>query len=184
MKVFWITLDFDLKKKPLWLDSFRKLYDEPYDYHITLKYTTLIENKETAKLKRETQVIADESNPLVVEFNDYFFNKTSTGNLIMIAARHNENLFVLQEKVVTRLKKFGETIKPYYQGFEDNFQPHITIARKLSDKKMLAAKDQLREPILCQTKITQLSLKIMDQTDLNAPNKLNETLHYKFRASK
>ena len=93
MKVFYITLDFDLQKKPLWLDHFRELYDEPYDYHITLKYLTFIENKETAKLKRETQKIADESNPLVVVFNNYFFDKTSTGNLIMISAKHNENFF-------------------------------------------------------------------------------------------
>ena len=92
-------------------------------------------------------------------------------------------IFLLQEKVVTRLKKFGKTVKPYYQDFEDNFKPHITIARKLSDKKLLKAKKQLRKPILCQTKITELSLKIMNQIDINTPHTLYEPLHYELKTS-
>jgi len=84
---------------------------------------------------------------------------------------------------VTRLKEFGKTTKPYYQGFEDNFKPHITIARNISENKLLKAKKQLRKPILCQTKKTELSLTIMNQTDINAAHKHYETIHYEFKTN-
>jgi 2'-5' RNA ligase len=167
MKVFWVSLVFDLQKKPSWLDSFREVYDEPFDYHITLKYATYIENKETERLREKTKRIADETIPLVVLFDNYFFDKTTTGNLIMIAAQPNEELYILQEKVVSRLTVFGKNIKPYYQGFEEDFKPHITIARKLTENRFLEAKEQIRKPILCQTRITDLSLTIVKQTDDN-----------------
>ena len=36
-KIFSITVEMDLIVKPDWLEGFRKKYDYPYKYHLSLK---------------------------------------------------------------------------------------------------------------------------------------------------
>ena len=108
MKVFLLTLEFELEGKPKWLDGFRIKYDEPLNYHITLKYPTFIKENDLQKLRSEVKRIAKANKPLKLEFDKYFFNKTKTGNLIMISAVHNRDLFRLQKMVVSELRLFGD----------------------------------------------------------------------------
>ena len=65
--------------------------------------------------------------------------------------------------VVSELRVFGETLKPYYNDFENNFKPHITIARKLSNGVFQIAKNKLKEQIYCMAKITKLALMVVDE---------------------
>ena len=162
MKIFFLALEFELDEKPNWLDGFRIKYDEPFNYHLTLKYGTLIKQNDLPKLKGEVKSIANANKPLMLEFEDYFFNKTETGNVIMVLAKHNENLLRLQNMVVRKLDVFGETWKPYYKDFDNNFKPHISIARNLSDDEYKTAKSELKEQIYCKAKISKLALMVVD----------------------
>jgi len=159
--------------------NFRKKYDDPVQYHISLKLPTYIDDVNLAKLKKITNETAKTSNSFAVDFDKYFFNKTSTGNLIMISARHNNNLINLQKEIVKRTKGFGKTIKPYYEDFENNFKPHITIARKLDDEDFLEAKSKIEKQIHCRANIDKLRLHIMKRT--NGVDKFQDesSLYYK-----
>ena len=163
MKVFLLTLKFELEEKPKWLDGFRIKYDEPFNYHITLKYLTLIKKNDLPKIISEVNRIAKANKPLKLEFDKYFFDKTKTGNLIMVSAKHNKDIFRLQKMVVSELRVFGETVKSYYNDFENNFKPHISIARKLSNGVFQIAKDELKEQIYCKVEITKLALTVVDE---------------------
>ena len=163
MKVFHLTLEFDLEEKPEWIDSFRQKYGEPYSYHITLKYPTLIKEVDLPKLTKEVQSLAEVTKVLVAEFDKYFFDKTKNGNLIMVSAKHNEDLIRLQKLVMDRLSAYGKTKKPHYKDFEINFKPHIALARKLSDKNFLEARNQLKKQIYCKATITKLALTTVNE---------------------
>jgi len=163
MKMFLLTLEFELEDKPKWLDGFRIKYDEPFNYHITLKYPTLIKKNDLPKIRSEVKCIAKANKPLKIEFDKYLFDKTKTGNLIMVSAKHNKDIFRLQKMVVSELRVFGETLKPYYNDFENNFKPHISIARKLSNGVFQIAKNELKEQIYCMAKITKLALTVVDE---------------------
>ena len=63
MKLLFLTLEFELEEKPKWLDEFRIEYDKPFNFHITLKYPTLIKNKDLPKIRSEVQHIAKAYNP-------------------------------------------------------------------------------------------------------------------------
>ena len=46
MKMFFVALEFELDEKPNWLDGFRVKYDGHFNYHLTLKYTTLVKEND------------------------------------------------------------------------------------------------------------------------------------------
>ena len=162
MKMFSLALEFELEEKPSWLDGFRIQYDGPFNYHLTLKHPTYIKESELPKLHREVRSIAQASKAMTLAFDQYFFNKTETGSLIMVLAKPHKDLLHLQAMVVGELRTFGETWKPYYDDFENNFKPHITIARNLSNGEFQKAKRALAEQIYCQAKITRLALRVVD----------------------
>ena len=163
MKIFFLALEFELEEKPNWLDGFRIKYDGPFNYHLTLKYATYIKKNDLPKLRKAVKSIAKASKPMTLEFDQYFFNKTETGNLIMVLAKHNKDLLRLQKMAVRELGEFGETWKPYYKDFEKNFKPHISIARNLSDGVFQTAKSELKEQIYCKAEISNLALRVVDE---------------------
>lgn len=81
----------------------------------------------------------------------------------MIRARENEQLARLQADLRTELHSFGEHTKPYFAQFEENFTPHITIGRKLSNERFEEAKSELQEPTHCLAIINKVDLSIHDE---------------------
>jgi 2'-5' RNA ligase len=98
-----------------------------------------------------------------VEFDKFSFGKTENGNLIMVSAKHNEDLIKLQKTVLNKLRGFGTTIKPTYKEYETNFRPHIALARKLSDKIFIKAKKELEKQIYGKAIITKLALTVVSE---------------------
>jgi 2'-5' RNA ligase len=101
----------------------------------------------------------------------------------MISARQNNNLVNLQKEVIKRTKRFGKTIKPYYKEFENHFNPHITIARKLDRSKFLEAKSKIKKPIYCQANIDKLRLHIMKKMKSVDELKDEAILYYELKSS-
>ena len=51
--IFAVYARVKLLKKPDWLDDFRIKYDEPYDFHITLKQPSFIDEKQIPLIKEK-----------------------------------------------------------------------------------------------------------------------------------
>lgn len=155
---FQISADFELKKKPDWLDDFRAKYDLPYDYHITFKTTTYFKDEDLEKMKIEMEDMAKNNEPIEIIFDKLFIAPTSKGWCIMLEARPNDKLFAFQREISKRFSKYGDIISPERVEHEKNFKPHVTIGRHLTDEQLERAKSELGEDLVCDTIIQNLVL--------------------------
>lgn len=178
MKQFLVTAELDLSQKPDWLDNFRKKYDEPYVFHITLKPGTLVQESDIPKLKKTIQGIIKNYNPLEIEFNNIVFsNNSPTGICIMIPAEENTELKKLQKNLLLSLSAFGELEKIHHKPFDENFWPHLTIGRRLSKNLADNAKKEIGQDSKCKARIFKIVLTIvenMNVEDLSKPR--NKTI--------
>lgn len=147
MKIFYITIDFTLAEKPEWLSDFRQKYDDEYEpeFHITIKQATNFNKEDEIRLNQVLTETIIQFAPMTIEFDKLSYSSTDNGNVIMIMAKDNSQLNLLQSGLREKLDQFGDVIKSYYRDFETNFEPHITIARHLSDEQLELAKKELGE---------------------------------------
>lgn len=157
-KIFQIAAEFDLNKKPDWLDSFRLKYDQPYSYHITLKTSTYFDRNGFRNLKDELSDMARKYTQFKVIFNKLFISSSSGGGCIMIKAKNNNILLKLQNEIAEKFSKYGEHIAKEYKIFENNFKPHITIARHLAQEQLRSAKGELKKDLFCEALVKELVL--------------------------
>lgn len=176
-KMFNIVAEFELSKKPNWLDDFRKKYDKPYDYHIALKNCTYFNKDDLRNIKLNLKKVLEPYNKIKVVFNDLFINSASKGECIMIRAEKNETLMRLQKELSDEFSKYGEYVSEEARKFENNFEPHITIARHLSPEQLNNAKKELKEDTYCEAIIYEIVLTIAkDDIFEEWSNPNNETL--------
>jgi 2'-5' RNA ligase len=176
-KIFNVVAEFELDKKPDWLDDFRKKYDKPYHYHITFKNNTYFEESDLEKIKIDLENILKSYRKIKIIFNNLFFSQTSKGNYIMIRAEKNEALDKLQKEISSKLSKYGNNISEEYKKFETNFEAHITIARALTQEQLNSAKTEMKEDIYCEVELKEVFLTIAKEDtfdEWNNPN--NKTL--------
>lgn len=180
MQAFSVTLDFELKVKPYWLDKFRKKYDDPVPYHITLKQKTYLKNGEVEDIEKELNDIALNYSQIKIIFNDMFINQTPKGHVIMLRASHNHMLLELQGNISKQLSKYGEIIKSYTKDFEANFDPHITIARHLTQGNVNKAKLEIVGDIKCTALVEEIVLNVAS-SDINSFDFVNPKYKTKFK---
>ena len=109
-KMFHIGADFELSKKPNWLDNFRKRYDKPYNYHITLKNPTYFNGDDLKDIKLNLKRVLEPYNKIKVIFKNLFINPSSKGECIMIRAEKSEMLVRLQKEISTKFFKYAKHI--------------------------------------------------------------------------
>jgi len=167
MKYFHISAEFKLNQEPLWLRNFRKKFDVPYTYHVTLKNPTEIKDRDVARLKKELESIISSSNirseKIELLFNNLKFNCTSSGECIMVMSEQDKSLAELQAAIRKGLSKYGMHIKPEYDSFEKNFDPHLTIGRHLSEQRFQLAKQLLDKKIELKGALERIALTIVDE---------------------
>jgi 2'-5' RNA ligase len=177
--IFNITAQFSLNKKPKWLDNFREKYDKPYRYHLTFKTNTYFDPKYLREIKKELRGIAKKHKINKVVFNKLSVRNTSKGWCIMIMAEKNNELLKIQKDISSNLKKYGKNISKEKERYENNFKPHITIARNLNSKQLKSAKKDLKEDILCKTIIRKLVLTTVNDDTSEQWNKFENRINYK-----
>lgn len=168
-KIFNIMAEFDLDKKPDWLEDFRAKYDKPYKYHIVLKYATEFDDADVENIKSELLELSKKYSKMKI-----VFDKLLIQGSIMIMARENKELVQLQKEIVKKFSKYGKSIKEKYAEFDLDFEPHITIGRSLSDKELDLATKDLGNDFLCDALIDKISLTIIDEDffeQWNDPNR-------------
>ncbi|MFA6422354.1 MAG: 2'-5' RNA ligase family protein [Candidatus Buchananbacteria bacterium] len=179
-KLFQISADFNLKTKPAWLHDFRLKYDLPYDYHITLKTTTNFEYDNFEKLNIELKNISNSYQSFEIIFDKLFIAHALHGWCIMIKAQYNKKIIELQKEIVTKFSKYGSHITKKEEDFENDFNPHITIARHLSSKQLEKAKDELKNNLICEATIDSLILTTMEKDIFEELSDPNNRIIYKF----
>ena len=178
-KMFNIVADFKLNVKPNWLDDFRRKYDKPYQYHITLKTSTYFDENRFEDLKFSLNEILKLFNPIEITFNQVFTGQTSKGGCIMIKACKNNNLIALQRKISDKLSEYGEHITKEYKQYEKSFNPHITIARQLSPERFIQASSEIEENTQCKAIIEEVVLTVAKNDSFDEwSNSSNKTHFY------
>lgn len=170
MRIFAITTNVVLTKKPAWLDEFRRKYDKPFEYHVTLKQPCYIHEKELPKLKVTfTEFVFNWpkfEHGIKIFFNRIKIDTTVEGEMcIMIKAKKNLELIKLQKKLLTQLNSYTNYVKAESKAWEENFKPHITIARNLSSQILAKAKTDLLKDYRCEGIIKDISLKVVTPTN-------------------
>lgn len=179
--VFSVVLHFALDDKPDWLDDFRKKYDKPYEYHITLKYPTYIEEKNIEKLKKELEKITKTQKAFTMVFDTFYFGETPSGKLIMVKAHKVDELIDMQKNIYKTLKKYGKVIKEHYQQYEKHFKAHITIARYLSEELFEKAKSELPEEIFCSAQIDKVVLVVEEKEEASEMTDPKNETYYELK---
>lgn len=167
MKYFHISAEFDLVNKPAWLKEYRRNFDVGYTYHVTLKNPTEIQDEKVLQMKEELTKVINESgiNSVFVGdlvFNELKFNRTSSGKCVMVMSKGNKKLTDLQAEIHKKLSKYGKHVKPIYDMFENNFDPHFTIGRHLKGEKFEEAKRRLPRHIELKGLFKRITLIVVD----------------------
>lgn len=175
MKIFAVYAKLDLVKKPDWLDDFRLKYDKPYFFHLTLKQPCFIEEPEIPVIKDKLSKFFDElilpNHAINLIFDELITEKVEgKGFYIMIGARRNEDIFKLQSQVKGILVNYKNYKEPETKAYEDNFKPHITIARQLNGNKFSQAKTDLKNDYTCEGVITEIVLSVIKEDTLQESN--------------
>lgn len=145
MKLFAVYADLELLTKPSWLDAFRAKYDKPYPYHVTLKQTCYIEEAQIVALKQrlssffKTLRIPDHA--IALEF-DHILIDTNDGS-IMVSCTKDSLITNVQKDLVKALSSYNHYYEPQSEAWEQDFHPHITIARELTPELLNQAKTEL-----------------------------------------
>jgi len=166
MKIFVVTADVELTNKPVWLDDFRRRYDEDYPYHITLKQPCYIESQEADDIKNKLDNLFSnlhmESHEIALNFNKLNKSMDVPGDgCIMIDTAKGGQIDKLQSEVVSVLSKYKNYYKPEYQRYEEQFQPHITIARDLDEQTYAKAVAELKEDYACTGRVKKIIFTVV-----------------------
>lgn len=185
MKIFAIYARVELIKKPDWLDDFRLRYDEPVEYHVTLKQHVLIEKEKVQEVKAKLAKLFDglkiTNHEILLTFDSLNIDTTEISDdnaCVMIDASNVEEIFKLQRSILFALQEYNQYYKIKAKVYEENFKPHITIARDLDEKSYLLAKKELGQDYVCQGVIKEIVLAVVDNpTPEEGGNPNNQTIY-------
>lgn len=138
MKIFAIYGQIELVNPPQWVADFRARFDKPYPLHLTFKQPCWIPEDEIDALKetvaRTVEKLGLSADTIHVRFNELMLNPPESidDGYIMLRADEKPSLHDLQKTFVRAVDQYRKYTKPELAGYEANFEPHITIGRKLS----------------------------------------------------
>lgn len=167
MKIFAVYARVKLFKKPDWLEDFRMKYDEPYDFHITLKQPCFIDEEQTPSLKEKlSQIFSSFSLPnhkINIIFNKKVVDNKIEGDACIMIFAENKDIRNLQNTIKSSLSDYKNYYESKLEEYENNFNPHITIARNLSSEALLRAISEIKDDFACEGVIEEFDLVITDK---------------------
>lgn len=182
MKVFAIYTDVNLIKKPQWLDVFREKYDKPYNFHITLKQPCFIDEEKITDLKLKVNTFFEEINvpnhQIELVFDKLITSMDVDGATLMLKVSNVELLTQIQKSLCSSLKEYSNYVKQKYQGYEENFEPHITIARNIPNLQQDKVMGHFKGDYVCEGIVSNIILAVVNEiTPEEAKNPLNQTIY-------
>ena len=183
MKYIYISFEFKLENAPEWLNDFRRKYDDPLPFHITLKTISTTPVANLHKIDRFLSTLVSKCRPFDINFNKlYTGSPTSNGFCIMVKAEPNTALNDLQSEISGFLSRYCEFAKPEYKTFEKNFTPHITIGRHLKQEEYDEALKIFKDKdVELRAILDTLVLKIVDEPEIDSWNDPENHTVYKLQ---
>lgn len=162
MKIFAVTAELELVETT-WLTEFRAKYDEPYKPHITLKQPCFIEERDVPTIKsllgNFISTLATPDHRIVVLLDKLVHGEFT----IMIDTTEREQLDRLQAGVLRVLDPYRNFVKPKYEGYEQSFHPHITIARDLDEATRKHAMQEIPDDYSITGSIREITLGVVNE---------------------
>lgn len=181
MKIFVVYAKVELTQKPSWLDAFRIKYDKPYEYHITLKQPCVIEEDQVNDIKNKLNNLFSNlkipNQAISLTFDSLNIPEHTSDICIMIKATNTDQIDKLQHDVVSTLFEYNQYLKTEYKQYEENFEPHITIARNLDETSYSLAAKELEQDYICQGFVNEIVLAVVENpiaSEVNDPK--NQTV--------
>jgi 2'-5' RNA ligase len=162
VKIFAVTAELELDETT-WLAAFRAKYDEPYKPHITLKQPCFVDEHDVPEVK---SLLGDFVGTLATPDHRIavLFDKLVHGEFtIMIDATERVQLDQLQADVLRVLEPYRNFVKPKYEGYEQNFHPHITIARNLDEATRKQAVQEIPDDYSITGSIREITLGVVKE---------------------
>lgn len=183
IRIFAIYARVRLVKKPDWLDGFCKKYGQPYDYHITLVQSRFIDEDKIPALKEIVNEflagIIVPNHKIELNFSDPIFDADGAEKgeaCVMINTEKNDQLLELQKNIVRLMVDYSDYYKPELEGYENNFQSHITVAMDLNKAQFEQAKKDFKDDFQCVGVIEEVVLSIVKEItpdEANNPKNLS-----------
>lgn len=176
MHIFAVTADVELSRKPEWFDAFRAEYDEPYPLHVTLKQPSLVEDGDVEGLKKEVAdffaMLEKAETPLRVRFDRMSVSVRSREDIcVMLDATESGALPDLHAGIMAKLGTRYSYRKEEYRRYEEDFHPHVTIARDLTEKDYGGAAKVWTPDFDCEGIVKSCTLVIVPELNAEEANK-------------
>ena len=184
-KIYAVYCIVKLTKQPGWLNDFRKKYDEPYDFHITLKQAAYIKENQLSEIKQKLDEIvnyfAKNKHKISLTFDKLLLdegNDIEEPGYIYLFSKNNVLIDDLQRQIRTELKDYSDYCSSKSLNYEYDFKPHITIARGLVGNRFNEAVTDLKNDHTCEGEITEVVLSCVKEISVaEAHNPENLTVY-------
>jgi 2'-5' RNA ligase len=167
MKIFAVYARVKLLKKPDWLEDFRMKYDEPYDFHITLKQACFINEKQIPLIKEKLKKVFSNFSVPNYRINLIFDKKVVDDKIkddaCIMLFTENKEIRNLQKVIKSSLSDYKNYYEPKLEEYENNFNPHISIARDLNSKTLSKAISEIKDDFICEGMIEEIVLVIVNK---------------------
>jgi 2'-5' RNA ligase len=185
MIIFAVTTNFEFRRKPEWLDAFSNKHNKSkYDYHITLKQPSIIDEGQVLDIQKIISEYVSKNHPkqISIDFNKLNIDASEASladddGCIMIGADSSE-INQLQKEIVWALSGYNNYLFAQTKSYEENFKPHITVASELNKAELELAQKDLGRDILCKGDVTQIRLTVIRNFDQDQSNKDVEITTY------
>jgi 2'-5' RNA ligase len=179
MKIFALYLKLSIIEKPEWFDSFRAIYDKPYDVHLTLIQPRYIEDEQVPLMKLKVDELihkykfTDEYK--IIDFTELICEKEDQTYLMMLFPKDFGIFPDYQKALRNSLGEYTNYIKEISREYESNFKPHITIGRDIPEDLIDQAKSYFNEMPVIKATANKLVLSVVSDLSIEEvknPNNL------------
>lgn len=165
MSYLYISAPLSIVKKPKWVDEFRKKYDEPRLFHVSLKRAAKISKRDEKKVKQLAAEIAARNTAETLTFSKIFFGKSSSGHYIMIGIEPNKVVKKLLKDCYTTFLPYAKYVRPENAEHDKQMKTHLTIGRRLTPAQFKKAKAELPKKVKIIARLNSLSLALNPSSD-------------------
>ncbi len=161
MKAIHITSDLELTLPKELAEMFLKS-SKLGVFHISYKMPCWVSEDYIDDIKQSFNDVSGKIAAYCIDFDRYVVNKSDTYT-IMLGTKNKNDAAKAQRKILTSVNAYCQHhLKPNYLKYENDFNPHITIAYDVSDEELLSHLSKLVSPICIRAKVNSATLRITD----------------------